>query len=184
MNQKFPYIYLIFDFEYQDKLYKDKFPILKEMLEYFDDETENGLLLINYPMIESYRDFKSPINIDEYREKHFSLNPEVYRTLYNMQNKIRYKGVVEKRGTCIRIDDYTKELFNSIILQNIMKINYICSEKYLKPNYNIFIEQVYGIKVLEKQFEKINKEQSMYVLCCGILITVIFFGENYFDKIE
>ena len=74
LDQKYPYVYLLFDLEIQDNHYNnsDKKSILKEMLEYFNDETDNGLLLINYPMIESFRDYNLPILNDEYYERFIS----------------------------------------------------------------------------------------------------------------
>lgn len=40
-------------------------------MNYFSDETENGLLFINYPMIESYRDYNK--NISKYTNNEFKL---------------------------------------------------------------------------------------------------------------
>lgn len=56
-SSDFAEIYLFFDYDLQHKfLSLEEINIrLKDMLELFDDETSNGKLYINYPMIESIR---------------------------------------------------------------------------------------------------------------------------------
>ncbi|WP_026523831.1 hypothetical protein [Butyrivibrio sp. MB2005] len=55
----FSEVYLFFDFDcHQDNLGKEQdADVVSEMLETFDNETENGLLYINYPMVEAVRDY-------------------------------------------------------------------------------------------------------------------------------
>ena len=36
---------------------------IKQMINFFDNETEHGKLYINYPMIESYKHFKNLVMI-------------------------------------------------------------------------------------------------------------------------
>lgn len=57
----FSEIYLFFDYDFQNKnLSLEQMNIqIEEMLEMFDDETDNGKLYINYPMIEAVRYTKS-----------------------------------------------------------------------------------------------------------------------------
>ena len=54
-------IYLIFDLDPQDQRFdKNK---IEKMIEIFNNETENGKLYINYPMIESFKHFKESSGI-------------------------------------------------------------------------------------------------------------------------
>ena len=53
----FSSIYLVFDFEHHYQKYSDD--KIKDMLKYFDNETENGKLYINYPMVEAFYHIKS-----------------------------------------------------------------------------------------------------------------------------
>lgn len=65
-KQAFSQIYLIFDFEPHYQKYSDN--KIKKMLEFFNDETENGKLYINYPMYEAafyIDDFINPIKTFE-----------------------------------------------------------------------------------------------------------------------
>lgn len=56
-SSDFAEIYLFFDYDLQHKFLslEEINSRLKDMLELFDDETSNGKLYINYPMIESIR---------------------------------------------------------------------------------------------------------------------------------
>lgn len=53
----FSEVYLIFDLDPHDTQYE--YNNIMEMIKYFDNETENGKLYINYPMMESLKHFKS-----------------------------------------------------------------------------------------------------------------------------
>ena len=59
----FSEVYLFFDYDaHQTNLGKaDDGDVINEMLESFDNETENGKLYISYPMVEALRDFEPGI---------------------------------------------------------------------------------------------------------------------------
>ena len=59
----FSEVYLFFDYDmHQTNLGKeDDADAVKQMLESFNNETENGKLYISYPMVEALRDYKSGI---------------------------------------------------------------------------------------------------------------------------
>ena len=60
-KQAFSQIYLVFDYEPHYQKYSDE--KVKKMLSFFDNETENGKLYINYPMFEAafyLDDFENP----------------------------------------------------------------------------------------------------------------------------
>ena len=52
----FAYIYLFFDYDGHSTLADDDKII--ELLDFFDNETDNGMLYISYPMVEAIRHFK------------------------------------------------------------------------------------------------------------------------------
>lgn len=56
MDTFFSQIFLFFDYDFHNRIGVERVnEILEEMLEYFDDETENGKLYVNYPMIEALK---------------------------------------------------------------------------------------------------------------------------------
>ncbi len=59
-RDSFSEVYLFFDYDgHQNNLSKDEKgnDVIQEMLNTFNNETENGLLYINYPMVEAVRDY-------------------------------------------------------------------------------------------------------------------------------
>ena len=64
-SSDFAEIYLFFDYDLQHKFLslEEINSRLKDMLELFDDETSNGKLYINYPMIESIRYTKELLSL-------------------------------------------------------------------------------------------------------------------------
>lgn len=56
LDTLFSQIFLFFDYDFQNRMGLKKLnDILKEMLTFFSNETENGRLYINYPMVESLK---------------------------------------------------------------------------------------------------------------------------------
>ena len=55
-RDSFAYIYLFFDYDAHSTLADDE--KIEEMLDFFDNETENGMLYISYPMLEAIRHYK------------------------------------------------------------------------------------------------------------------------------
>lgn len=55
---KFESKYLVFDFDFQENSLSDetKIEALYEMIRIFNNDSENGLLLLNYPMFESFEE--------------------------------------------------------------------------------------------------------------------------------
>ena len=56
-NDSFAYVYFFFDYDAHATLASDS--QIEEMLEFFNNETENGKLYISYPMVEAIKHFKS-----------------------------------------------------------------------------------------------------------------------------
>lgn len=55
-RDSFAYIYLFFDYDGHSTMADDS--KIREMLQFFDNETENGMLYISYPMVEAIRHYK------------------------------------------------------------------------------------------------------------------------------
>ncbi len=173
LDQKYPYIYLLFDFEYQDNHFENKKEILLKMMNYFSNETDNGLLLINYPMIESFRDYKEPLPYVNYKE--LTVSVELVKDL-------KYKSLVDKRGTSKNYSKYTLEDFELIFIQNLMKANYVANGKYEIPNYEEFINLVEGKNILDGEYNYVDNKE-IAILCTSIFIFIYYFGRNYYNDV-
>lgn len=174
LEQKYPYIYLLFDFEYQDNHFENKKEILLKMMNYFSDETDNGLLLINYPMIESYRDYKEPLPYKDYKD--LTVQVQVIKDL-------KYKSLVDKRGTAKNYSKYSLKDFELIFIQNLMKANYVANGKYEVPDYNEFIKLVDGKSILDGEFKYVENKDEIAVLCTSIFIFIYYFGKKYYSDV-
>ncbi len=93
-RQRIDEIFLFFDYDiHQDNLKNGKYPIdvLREMVSFYNNETENGKLYISYPMVEALYDYSDgycqsftqcfyPISqIDQYKERVGSNNRNAAR---------------------------------------------------------------------------------------------------------
>ena len=159
----FSEIFLFFDYDFQNK----NLPLpelnkqLEVMLDFFSDETENGKLYINYPMVESIRctnelpdelfykyivshkdcsDFKNYIvkEFDFYKSYDFIQLP--------IDKKTNHLRTVSKEQE-IRVRENWDYLKN----QNIKKANYICNKinAYTKDKQSISQRNI-----LKSQIEK------------------------------
>lgn len=174
LEGKFSYIYLSFDLDIQDNRFEtidERKECLKEMLNYFNDETENGLLFINYPMIESFRDYTPPPIDYDYVNRTVSLNE---------LSTHKYKCVVDKRGDIRNYSKLFLDDLEKIFLQNVMKANYIVDGSFSIPNYEIFLDYMDGKKILNKQLNFLEDENKIYVLCTCLFLFISFFGEKYY----
>lgn len=80
-------IYLFFDHDiHADKgmTYEEKNLKIDELLTFFDNETENGLLLISYPMVEAYKDWDDK-------------GQDCSSCLANIMENTKYKSLVQER---------------------------------------------------------------------------------------
>lgn len=109
LNQPFVEVYLLFDYDLHDSQYTDT--KILELMDYFDNSTENGLLLLNYPMLESYRHLKK---IPDYEYRHRSVK---------LIDVPHYKYTVKHEGFFYDVPN--QRIMYEIVRHNIDKLNYI-----------------------------------------------------------
>ena len=149
-------IYLIFDYDgHADKESSQK---LLEMLSLFNNETEQGMLYISYPMGEALKHIKDSVNLKD--------------TCAISEN--RYKGLVS--NSCDEkykhFKKYTIDTWNHLIIQHSKKANFIVNNKFESPTD--FIEQ---LTIFECQKEKyIDKEGKVAVLSAFPLMLLDYYG--------
>ena len=111
-DREYSDVILIFDYEPQD----DKFSIDKiaVMMKYFSESTDKGKLYLNYPSVESFKHFKS-IPDPEYINRYYYLNE-----LLTNKGSV-YKQIVGNESIVTDLKKFTKDIFNYIIHENIIK---------------------------------------------------------------
>lgn len=138
-------IYLFFDYDFQEKsrTLEENNKRLSEMLEYFTDETSNGKLYINYPMVESLRYTKELPDNDYW---HYTVSRQKCQE-DNFKHQVHefsfYKSNLEYLVLTIKpADDETKIQQKTdsaktnwlhLVTMNTSKANYICNNKNELP---------------------------------------------------
>lgn len=116
----FAEIYMFFDYDGHSSLADDE--KLKQLLDFFNEETENGKLYISYPMVES---LKHIISFDSFKEL-------TAQCKYN----IKYKGIVANEAFphLINFTQYDLNIWKLLINTHLKKMNYIVNDSFTFPN--------------------------------------------------
>lgn len=161
----FSEIYLIFDFDMQAPQYtKEK---IIEMVKFFDNETENGKLYINYPMIESFKHFKS------------IPDPNFADYMVSCEECLNYKKLVNDISVIPHFNDINEDILSIIIKQGIEKLSKILNVELIK--YYIYEKNCGQMNILSKQLESLIKNDKIYVLNTSLFWGIDYFGENLFN---
>ncbi len=136
-SDSFSEIYLFFDFDYQQSNLGKRQNVsetMLKMLDFFDNETENGKLYISYPMVEALKDCREMINIYEVVD---------YKQTCHEQN-IKYSNINKFDFTVWKV------FFNNFrnvlnILYNISKLDFEFYNKNINPT-SVFKKEIYSVK--------------------------------------
>ena len=156
-------IYLIFDYDgHADKQSSQK---LQEMLSIFDNETEQGLLYISYPMGEALKHIKDSVNFKDT----WAISEGKYKALVSNSCDEKYK----------HFKKYTIDTWKHLITQHSKKANFLVNGKFEFPTY--LIDQ---LTIFEHQKEKyIDKEGKVAVLSAFPLMLLDYYGLNLVNKL-
>lgn len=151
----FSEVYMFFDYDLHDNAtrmtYDEKNNILREMLAFFDDETGNGKLYVNYPMVESIR-YTKEIPDSDYWQYVVQISdcPQFKKMAKDFSFYGNLDFISHKRNTQ---EDFQKAKRNWEILkeQNTSKANYICNGVFGLPASKSDVSQD---KIFESQVSK------------------------------
>lgn len=165
----FSEIYLFFDLDLQRKLETYQM-IIQKMLDLFDNETENGKLYINYPMVESLKDLK----------KHHKCGEQCF---VNQSELSRYK---EHVGICSDFSDirkFDRKKWKHFSRQSVQKTNCVVDDKYLIPvSYNYFLNNLNQKKIFDIHERKFSKKNKVAILSSIPLFLLEYFGEKLWSE--
>lgn len=141
-------VYLFFDYDLKriDELNKlsveDQNLQIKELLDYFDNETEHGKLFIDYPMVESIRYFKKELPDEDYvtyvtnmfigkafkKEAAETFYPSLQFITFNLNKSNELKIPLNKEKE-LDLEKINRVKTNWLFIKdlNVKKANYICS---------------------------------------------------------
>ncbi|EMN7239594.1 hypothetical protein WB855_004579 [Vibrio parahaemolyticus] len=151
-------IYLFFDYDgHAPQATDDK---LQEMLEFFDEETDNGKLYISYPMVEAL--------------KHIPANTTFEDLVVAAKDNINYKSLVPKEINhgFNSFKKYDLEKWKELNSLHLMKANKIVYNTYSLPDTNIE-----PIKIFENQLKKhITPDNQVSVLSAFPCFLLDYYG--------
>lgn len=161
----FAEIYLFFD--YDGHATNANTIKINDLLNFFDNETDNGKLYISYPMVEANKD-----------------NP-LTNQLTNISLGKNYKKLVNKRCENIlnHIDTWSIEIWKNQILNHLKAAHFLLLENHTIPNYSYFIKNINQINIFENQLNKhINTNNNVSVLGSFIFFICEYRGEPFFEN--
>lgn len=157
-RDSFAAVYLFFDYDAHSTLADDD--KVNEMLEYFDNETENGCLYLSYPMVEairhfrdmdSFKDLVAKCKRGESLESMKCPNKLTCEDIDSCLNEDHYKTVSAREGLAqlTNVNKYDIEVWKTLIRANAFKMNYLVNDIYGMPE-NYMSQKL----VFEKQLSK------------------------------
>ncbi len=151
-RDSFAYIYLFFDYDAHATKANDEKII--EMLNYFNNETENGMLYISYPMVEAIRHYKDMESFKELTVKCKRSNCpyiDACTDVASCKKEPHYKRLVamDCRKQLTNINGFSKEVWQELIRAHVSKMNYIVNNKFEMPDKSESQEVIF-----EKQLTK------------------------------
>ncbi len=181
-SSDFSEIYLIFDYDFQNKnISLDEMNSqIAEMLEMFDNETDNGKLYINYPMVEAIRYTKQLPDSAYYT---YTVNRKVCATTsfksmadsFSDYKSLNFLTLSERRTPTEKEIASRTENWRLIQEQNVIKANFICTGNLSSPQAKDAISQK---EIFSAQLQKFVLKED----CVSILSAFPLFLFDYFPN--
>ena len=186
LERPFASVYLVFDSELQHRSNDTLAPLevieknvaeLREMLEFFDNETDQGKLYVNYPMMESYRDCDDFFD-DGYRNRLVSLD-----ILFGRTPARGYKALVAARKLAnVHSKQLSEAQFNRLTCMNVFKLNWMKNYIWSKPQYDEFLEQSSQNVILELEHASCRNLKAVAVLNTLLFFIIDYKGRDFYEK--
>lgn len=140
MSSDYSEIYLFFDYDFQNRnlTLEEMNRQIFEMLDIFNDETDNGKLYINYPMIEAIRYTKElpDSNYNEYTVSRTDCHDIGFKDLaqrFSAYGSLDFI-VLDFRSTPNQVKlDQVKKNWALLEEQNVVKANFLCNNQKEVP---------------------------------------------------
>lgn len=187
-RDSFAYVYLFFDYDaHSSNADDDK---IRELLRFYDNETENGMLYLSYPMVEALRHYR-----DMESFKYLEVKCKGGRKYESMKCPYKqdcdeiveclaedhYKTLVSKdsRPQLSNINHYDADVWKELLRAHVFKMNYLVNDSYSMPEKTVSQSLVF-----ERQFEKhINhKCPKVAVLSAFPMYVLDYYGVDELTK--
>ncbi len=169
----FAYIYLFFDYDAHASTAEDS--KIEDLLSYFNNETEHGMLYISYPMVEAIRHYKDMGSFKHLAVKCKRNNcpnltcPDKTSCL----KEPHYKNVVGKYNPQLASKHLSSKIWKLLIVAHLYKMNYIVLDVFEMPSIPQSQENIF-----HKQIEKYIQQScpKVAVLSAFPLFLLDYFG--------
>ena len=169
---------MLFDFQNKNIPLAEMNRRISEMLELFDDETENGKLFINYPMVEAIRYTKRLPDSDycNYSVSREQCQDASFKELadeFSDYKSLDFLTLSSRRQASPKEIDSRKQNWRMVDVQNVSKANWICNDLFSVPENKDTISQR---AIFSKQLEKfIVPSESVSILSAFPLFLFDYF---------
>lgn len=175
-RDSFAYIYLFFDYDAHSTLADDE--KIKEMLSFFNDETDEGMLYISYPMVEAIRHFRDTDSFKTLTVKCKRSNCPYTDECIDRADCLKephYKKIVatDSKPQLSNVNSYTKEVWQELITAHLCKANFLVNKAFSLPISLISQEDIFS-KQLENHI--CHKCPEVAVLSAFPLYVLDYFG--------
>ena len=179
-SSDFSEIYLIFDYDFQNRnISLEKMNAqLEEMLNIFSDETDNGKLYINYPMVEAirYTERLPDTRFHTYAVSRRDCSEESFKNIadsFSDYKSLDFLTLSTKRTPTEKEVNSRKENWHMVKNQNVAKANYLCSGNLSMPESK---EDISQRKIFAAQLQKfILPDDSVSILSAFPLFLFEYF---------
>jgi len=160
----FAQIYMFFDYDGHATNASDK--KIKELLDFFNEETEKGKLYLSYPMVEALKHIENFETFEELKVP--------------CKENIDYKKIVRQNGldSLKHVTKYDVQKWKELIDVNLKKMNKIVNNSYIFPD-NIIDQLVIFNNQLEKH---INIDQTVAILSSFPVFLHDYYGNEEIKK--
>ena len=167
--QKYTDIFLVFDFEPQDM--HPNFKMIRRMMNYYVESTDQGKMFINYPMMQSY--------------KHFDYLPNAaFKDLtVDLRTIHHYKELVGKVSRYSDLTKYDFPLFVAITVHHLKKVKYVLSNEYVLPDEQDYVNWSL-ISLYDRQVNRLISENEIFVVNTSVFILVDFMPHRFFKYVQ
>lgn len=174
-SSEFSEVYLFFDYDLHSKknnlkeIHRGK-DIVKEMLETFDNETENGKLYISYPMVESIKDI--------------SLERKAYDNLcISLLQSGDYKKVVNGQSDFLNYDRITFNMWLCACKASVKRASFLVNDTE-ECDYDTFIKKVTQREIYFVQRDKfVIGNETIAIINALPLFLVEYYKESFWNQI-
>lgn len=183
-SSDFSEIYLIFDYDFQNKNLplEDMNSQIEEMLALFNDETDNGRLYINYPMVEAIRYTKTLPDKDYWtyvvsRKECIEASFKRLAYAFSDYKTLDFLTPSNHRTATDKELKKRRENWRHIIAQNVSKANYLCCGENAIPEDKDVVNQ---LAVFDAQKRYLTNSESISIISAFPLFLFDYFPKDRF----